>query len=171
MVQGIERWNVGEFERWQEPSLKVDPPLRPRSDVDALIQGLKDGTIDAISSDHQPFALEKKTGELDQTPFGIVGLETLLPICIKTLMDPGHLTWMQFLRCVTSGPARILNIEKGTLRPGADADITIFDPNALWTIDPNRFKSRSRNTPFGGWEVRGRVETVLVGGEVRYRAD
>lgn len=149
---------------------KVDPPLRSAEHIEALIAGLQDGTIDAISADHQPFAAEKKDRELDQVPFGIVGLETLLPICIRTLVEPGHLTWMQLIARLTTGPARILGIERGTLDPGAEADVTIIHPDHAWTIDPTRFRSRSRNTPFGGWQVRGRAQTVLVGGEVRYRA-
>lgn len=153
-----------------ESHFKVDPPLRPREHIEALIAGLKDGTIDAISSDHQPHSEEKKAGELDQTPFGIVGLETLLPVCVKTLIEPGHLTWPQLLKCLTAAPAQVLGVAKGTLQPGADADVTILDPDALWTIDPAQFRSRSRNTPFAGWEVRGRVHQVLVRGQVKYKA-
>jgi dihydroorotase len=149
---------------------KVNPPLRPQSHIDALIAGLKDGTIDVISSDHQPWAAEKKDRELDLVPFGIVGLETLLPICIQSLIEPEHLTWSEFLSKLTTGPARLLGIEKGTLADGADADVTIIDPHVAWTIDPKQFKSRSRNTPFGGREVKGRATAVLVNGEVRYQA-
>ncbi len=130
-----------------DPNFKVDPPLRPQGHVNAMIEGLKDGTIDVISADHQPWAVEKKTCELDYAPFGIVGLETLLP---------------------TTGPAKLLGIQKGTLSPGADADVTIIDPDVEWTIDPEKFRSKSRNTPFAGRTVRGRAEKVLVGGEVRY---
>lgn len=149
---------------------KVNPPLRSAEHIAALIAGLQDGTIDAISADHQPCAAEKKDRELDQVPFGIVGLETLLPICIRTLIEPGHLTWLQLIARLTTGPARILGLDRGTLTPGAEADVTIIDPDCSWTIDPTRFRSRSRNTPFGGWQVRGRAATVLVGGEIRYCA-
>lgn len=148
---------------------KVNPPLRPQSHIDSLIAGLKDGTIEIISSDHQPWAAEKKDRELDLVPFGIVGLETLLPVCIQSLIDTQQLTWPEFLSKLTTGPARLLRIEKGTLADGADADVTIIDPNVEWTIDATKFKSRSRNTPFNGMTVKGRAVAVLVGGEVRYQ--
>lgn len=150
---------------------KVDPPLRSPAHIEALITGLQDGTIDAISADHQPCAAEKKDRELDQVPFGIAGLETLLPICIRTLIDPGRLSWLQLIARLTTGPARILGLDRGTLAPGVEADVTIINPERVWTIDPTRFRSRSRNTPFGGWQVRGLAQAVLVGGEIRYRAE
>ena len=150
---------------------KVDPPLRTAKDLAACIQGLKDGTIEVICSDHQPHSPEKKQRELDLVPFGIVGLETLLPLCITGLIEPGHLTWSQFLAKVTSGPARVLNLKKGTLQAGADADVTLINPDVSWTIDPNLFLSKSRNTPFGGRSVRGRAQTVIVNGQVRYRTE
>ena len=150
-----------------DPNYKVDPPLRSSEHVSALIDGVKDGTIDVISSDHQPYAEEKKSRELDLVPFGIVGLETLLPIVVQTLVQPGHLSWPQLIERLTCGPARILGLDKGTLRSGADADVTVIDPNAEWTINPTAFRSRGRNTPFGGWKVRGRVEAVVVGGDIR----
>lgn len=152
-----------------DPNYKVDPPLRTPEHVAACIQGLKDGTIDAISSDHQPYAAEKKDRELDLVPFGIIGLETLLPICILALITPGHLTWPELIARLTSGPARALGIDRGTLAPGADADVTLIDPDLPWRIDPEAFRSRSRNTPFAGWEVRGRAKAVIVGGAARYR--
>lgn len=152
-----------------DANYKVDPPLRPQEHIDALIEGLQDGTIDAISSDHQPYAEEKKNREVDLAPFGIVGLETLLPICLKSLIEPGHLNWPQLIEKLTTGPARVLGLSQGTLQPGADADVTLIDPEQEWTIDPGQFRSLSRNTPFAGWEVRGRVHTVIVRGEVRYR--
>jgi dihydroorotase len=154
-----------------ESCFKVDPPLRPDEHVQSLIEGLKDDTIGIISSDHQPYATEKKDRELDLVPFGIVGLETLLPICIQTLIEPGHLTWLQLVRKLTTGPAALLGIQKGTLTPGADADVTIIDPEIAWTIDPANFRSKSRNTPFGGRPVKGRAETVIVSGEPRYSVE
>ncbi len=153
-----------------DSNFKVDPPLRSPEHIDALIEGLKDGTIDVISSDHQPYAEEKKDRELDLVPFGIVGLETLLPICAKVLIEPGHLTWPELISRLTVFPAGVLGIPKGTLRPGADADVTLFDPDVQWTIDAAKFRSQSRNTPFDGWSVRSRVHTVIVSGKVRYRA-
>jgi dihydroorotase len=147
---------------------KMNPPLRTWNDVEAVIGGLKDGTIELIATDHAPHAPEKKMRELDIAPFGIIGLETLLPITIQGLIEPGHLTWPDVIRKLTINPAQLLGIDKGTLRPGADADVTIIDPAARWTIDPALFHSRSRNTPYGGWDVRGRAHTVIVGGDVRY---
>ncbi|MDA0588387.1 MAG: dihydroorotase [Planctomycetota bacterium] len=154
-----------------ESCFKVDPPLRPKDHIQSLIEGLKDGTIDIISSDHQPYAIEKKDRELDLVPFGIVGLETLLPICIQTLVEPGHLSWPQLISKLTTGPAALLGIQKGTLKAGADADVTIIDPDIEWQIDPTKFKSRSRNTPFGGRKVKGRAKTVFVSGEIRHAAE
>lgn len=151
-----------------DPNFKVAPPLRTQDHIDSLIEGLKDGTIDVIASDHQPYSNERKCGEIDLSPPGIVGLETALPVCINTLIEPNHLNWLQLIAKLTMGPARVLGIDRGTLNPGVQADITIFDPNAEWTIDANNFYSKSRNTPFNGWVVRGKVTTVIVKGEVRY---
>jgi dihydroorotase len=147
---------------------KMNPPLRTWNDVEAVIGGLKDGTIEVLATDHAPHAPEKKMREIDHAPFGIIGLETLLPITVLSLIAPGHLTWPEVIRKLTINPAKLLGIPKGTLRPGADADVTIIDPDARWTIDPNRFASKSRNTPFAGWSVCGRAHTVIVSGEVRY---
>jgi dihydroorotase len=148
-------------------NFKVDPPLRTREHIEALIDGLQDGTLEVICSDHQPYAQEKKSQEIDLAPFGIVGLETLLPICIETLIEPGHLTWMQLISKLTLGPARLLGLEAGTLSPDATADVTLIDPSAEWTIDARAFRSKSRNTPFDGRPVRGRAVEVLVGGRRR----
>ncbi|MGH7202258.1 MAG: dihydroorotase [Planctomycetaceae bacterium] len=154
-----------------DSNYKVEPPLRSREHVDALIAGLKDGTIDAISSDHQPYAEEKKDGEIDLVPAGTIGLETLLPICIATLIEPGHIDWPRLIELLSTGPARILSLEAGTLRPGAAADVTIIDPTVEWTIDPADFRSKSRNTPFAGRTVRGRARTVFVGGQARFQRE
>ena len=158
-----------ELLRGYDSSYKVDPPLRPPEHIAALIEGLQDGTIEMISSDHQPRAQEKTDRELDQAPFGIVGLETLLPICIAALIEPGHLTWPELVRKLTVGPATLLGLERGTLAPGAEADVTIIDPQMTWTVDAARFASKSRNTPFHGQALRGRARYTIVGGEVRYR--
>ncbi|MDX2038408.1 MAG: dihydroorotase [Isosphaeraceae bacterium] len=153
-----------------DSNYKMNPPLRTQDDVDAVIEGLKDGTIELLATDHAPHAPEKKMRELDQAPFGIVGLETLLPITILALIEPGHLTWNEVIRKLTINPARLLGIPKGTLAHGADADVTLIDPRVEWTIDPSKFYSKSRNTPYAGWKVRGRAHTVIVSGEVRFRA-
>jgi dihydroorotase len=151
-----------------DSNFKMNPPLRSWTDVEAVIEGLKDNTIEILATDHAPHASEKKMKEIDQAPFGIVGLETLVPITVASLIDAGHLTWPEVLRKLTCNPARLLGIPKGTLKAGADADVTIIDPELAWTIDPAQFRSKSRNTPFGGWKVRGRAHTVIVAGEVRF---
>jgi dihydroorotase len=154
-----------------DANFKMNPPLRTWEDIEAVIEGLKDGTIEILATDHAPHSPEKKMRELDQAPFGIVGLETLLPITVKGLIEPGHLTWPDVIRKLTINPAQLLGIPKGTLKPGADADVTIIDPETPWTIDPNAFLSKSRNTPYAGWEVRGRAHTVIVAGEIRHTAN
>jgi dihydroorotase len=152
-----------------DSNYKMAPPLRKQADVDAVIAGLKDGTLDVLTSDHAPHAVEKKMRELDLAPFGVIGLETLLPVCIGALIGPGHLTWSQLIAKLTVNPARVLGIPRGTLRAGAVADVTVIDPDAAWTIDPARFRSKSRNCPFAGWKVRGRAEVVIIAGQVRFR--
>ncbi len=154
-----------------DSNCKMNPPLRSREHVEAIIAGLADGTIDVIVSDHAPHSREKKMLELDQAPFGIVGLETTLGLVITRLIEPGLLDWSTALAKLTINPARILGIPKGTLALGADADITIIDPQARWRVDPARFYSKSANTPFAGWELVGRADMVIVGGEVRYPFD
>lgn len=151
-----------------DSNYKMNPPLRTWSDVEAVVGGLSDGTIEILATDHAPHAPEKKMRELDLAPFGVIGLETLVPIVATHLVDLGYLSWPEAIRKLTINPARLLGIPKGTLRPGADADVTLIDPTARWTIDPSQFRSRSRNCPFAGWEVRGRAHTVIVCGEVRY---
>ncbi len=150
-----------------DSNYKMSPPLRAQRDVEACIAGLVDGTIDVICTDHAPHAVEKKMRELDQAPFGILGLETALGLVVTRLIEPGHLTWPQAIEKMTINPAKVLGIPKGTLAIGADADVTIIDPNVSWAVDPGRFQSKSRNTPFGGYQLRGRAETVIVGGKVK----
>jgi len=150
---------------------KLDPPLRPQEHIDALIEGLQDGTIDIISSDHLPWAQEKTDRELDHVPFGLTGLETLLPICIRSLIEPGHLTWPQLLSKLTTGPAHLLSLPTGTLAPDSPADITIIDPDAEQTIDTSKFASQSRNSPYDGWGLKGQVRHTIVCGEERSFAE
>jgi dihydroorotase len=152
-----------------DANFKMNPPLRGREHVEAVIAGLIDGTIDAIASDHAPHAKEKKMRELDQAPFGIVGLETTLGLVVTKLIEPGHLDWPTAIRKMSLNPARILGIDKGTLQIGADADVTVIDPKVRWTVDPATFHSKSTNTPFAGWELTGRADTVIVGGRVKFQ--
>jgi dihydroorotase len=154
-----------------DSNFKMAPPLRTQADVEAIIDGLKDGTLDVIATDHAPHAPEKKTRELDQAPNGIVGLETLIPICVRSLIKPGHLTWPGLIEKLTINPARVLGIDRGTLRPGSIADVTIIDPEASWTIDPAQFRSKSRNSPFAGWEVAGRAQAVILAGQLKLNRD
>ena len=151
-----------------DSNFKMSPPLRTEADVQAIIDGLKDGTLDVIATDHAPHAPEKKMRELSEAPNGIIGLETLIPICVRSLIEPGHLTWPQLIEKLTVHPARILGIDRGTFRSGAIADVTIIDPSIEWTIDPSQFRSKSRNSPFAGWKVRGRAFATIVRGQVRY---
>jgi dihydroorotase len=153
-----------------DSNFKMSPPLRAKTDVEACIGGLVDGTIDVICTDHAPHAAEKKMQELDRAPFGIVGLETALGLVSTQLIGPGHLSWPQAIEKLTINPARVLRLNKGTLAIGADADVTIIDPDHEWIVDPTRFRSKSRNTPFAGRKLRGRADTVIVGGKVKYRA-
>jgi len=151
--------------RGYDSNFKLNPPLRTPTDVQALIAGLKDGTLDALVSDHSPLATEKKVREFDQSPFGIIGLETLLPLCIKALIEPGHLTWPELIRKLTWNPSRIFNLDGlGTLQGGATADVTLIDPDKTWTIDVNAFASKSRNSPYQGLVVRGKAHGVILGG-------
>lgn len=147
---------------------KLNPPLRSQEHVDACIEGLKDGTLDVIASCHAPRALEKKMQEFDQAPFGAVGLETTLAAVVSYLIEPGHLDWPAALSKLTINPAKILGLNKGTLRVGAEADVTIIDPNWQWTVDPKRFRSKSSNTPLAGLTLRGLATHTIVGGEIRH---
>jgi len=149
-----------------DPVFKMNPPLREGPDVAAMIRGLQDGTIEVIASDHAPHATEEKELEFPEAPFGVIGLETQLGLVMTYLVEPGHLPLPKAIATMTVNPARILRIPKGTLSPGADADVTLFDPKKKWTVDATKFRSRSRNCPFHGWPLRGRPEMVLVGGRV-----
>jgi len=146
---------------------KMNPPLRSRKDVEAVKAGLKDGTIDVIATDHAPHAVFEKQREFDYAPFGVVGLETAWGLAL-VLVEEGVLTVEQVVAALTSRPARAFGLAKGTLAVGADADLTIVDPEAQWVVDPEQFKSKGRNTPFAGWKLKGRVVSTLVGGRVVY---
>jgi dihydroorotase len=149
-----------------DPNLKVNPPLRSEADVKALRSALAAGVIDVIASDHAPHAQEEKEKEFDFAPFGIISLETTLPLIISELVDKGELSLPEAIAKLTCNPARILAIEKGTLSVGSPADVTIFDPKAQVNIDASKIESKSKNTPFIGKKLRGKVTEVLVAGEL-----
>ncbi|MBW3594098.1 MAG: dihydroorotase [Actinobacteria bacterium] len=148
-----------------DPMAKVNPPLREESDRAAVVAGLADGTIDAIATDHAPHSREEKDQELSYAPPGLVGLETALALTISELVEPGHLSLTQALERLSTAPARVLGLEDhGRIQPGRPANIVVFDPGAAWTIDATRFNSMSRNTPFEGRTVTGRVAHTFFNG-------
>ena len=149
---------------------KMNPPLRSSRDREALIEGIVDGTLDCLATDHAPHTEIDKDCDFDSAPFGIVGLETALGVYLKALVAPRFLTLPQLIERMTVRPLRVLGRPGGTLGPGAPADVTVFDPEARWTVDPAAFASKGRNTPFGGWELPGRVLLTIVGGHVTYSA-
>jgi dihydroorotase len=148
---------------------KMSPPLRAEADVAALRSALADGTIDVIATDHAPHHYDEKEREFADAPNGIVGLETALGVIVTWLVEPGILDLPLLVERMAVAPARVFNLPGGTLRAGAVADVTVFDPKAQWTVDPTRFKSKARNTPYAGRRLRGRVEYTLVAGQVVYR--
>ena len=152
-----------------DSNFKMSPPLRTAADVEAIIEGLVDGTIDCIATDHAPHALEKKMLELDRAPFGILGLETAVGLTVTRLVVPGRMDWPRVVEAMSTLPARILGINRGTLRPGAVADITLIDPAVSWRVDATTFASKSANSPFHGWTLQGRAVATIVAGRVKYR--
>ncbi len=151
-----------------DPNYKMSPPLRTTSDVQACIEGIVDGTIDCLATDHAPHGPEEKELEFLYAPFGVIGLESALPIYVRTLIEPGHIDWPQLVRLMTLHPAEVLSLPKGSLAVGADADITVIHPDMPWTIDISDFAGKSRNCPFHGWDVRGRAVLTIVGGVVKH---
>jgi dihydroorotase len=159
--------------RGYNTNYKMNPPLRTAADVRACIEGVIDGTIDCLATDHAPHLAEEKELEFQNAPFGIIGLEGALALYAKALVEPGHIDWMRLIELMTIAGARIVKLDanKGTLREGADADLTIIDPKMKWTIDAEQFASKSRNSPFHGWEVTGRATHTIVGGAVKWRLE
>jgi dihydroorotase len=151
-----------------DPNYKMNPPLRSEADVAALKEGLADGTIDCLVSDHAPHSHSEKELEFAEAPFGVIGLESALAVNIRELVEPGLLSWSKLVERMSTSPARVLNLPKGTLKTDADADITIIDPEKEWVIEPERFRSKSRNCPFAGWEVKGKAVGSIVLGKIRY---
>jgi dihydroorotase len=152
-----------------DSNYKMSPPLRTAADVEAILDGLVDGTIDCIATDHAPHAIEKKMLELDRAPFGILGLETAVGLSITRLIVPGRLDWPRLVDAMSTLPSRILGIDRGTLAVGAVGDVTIIDPNLTWEVDASTFRSKSVNSPFHGWQLTGRAVATIVGGRVKFR--
>lgn len=151
-----------------DSNFKMNPPLRTKEDAEALRQGLKDGTIDVISTDHAPHAAFEKEKPIAEAPFGIVGSETAVALTITILVEGGYLTPYQMAERMSYRPAQILGIDRGSLAPGRPGDVTVIDPNAEYVIDPEVFLSMGRNTPFAGRKVRGKVMYTIVDGEIVY---
>ena len=154
-----------------DTNYKMSPPLRSRKDVEALKAALKDGTICVIATDHAPHHEDDKNCEFEQAANGIIGLETAVPLCITELVLPGVLTPLQLISKLTVNPARVLGLDKGTLSVGKMADVTVIDPNVKYCINKETFRSKSRNTPFNGRAVVGKVMYTLVNGTLVYEAD
>ncbi len=151
-----------------DTNYKMNPPLRTAADVQACIEGVIDGTIDCLATDHAPHLAEEKELEFQCAPNGIIGLECALGLYIKALVTPGHINWMKLIDLMSTTPAKIVKLPRGTLADGAVADVTIIDPQAKWTVDIEQFKSKSRNCPYHGWELIGRQIATIVGGEVKW---
>ena len=151
-----------------DTNYKMNPPLRTKEDVEALKQGMKDGIMEVISTDHAPHAFEEKNTSMKKAPFGIVGLETAACLTHNELVLGGVLTPMQMAECMSYNPARIMKFDAGDIAPGKLADVVIFDPNETYTIDKNKFASKGRNTPFDGKKVTGKVKYTLCNGKIVY---
>jgi len=151
-----------------DTNTKVNPPLRSREDLQAVREGLRDGTLDVIVTDHAPHAVTDKEVEFEYAASGISGLETALGLSLK-LVDDGLLTLHELIRKMSVNPAKILNIPSGTLRQGADADITVFHPGKSWTVDPSTWRSQGKNSPFFGWTLKGKIMMTMVGGKIVYQ--
>jgi dihydroorotase len=155
--------------RTYDTNFKMNPPLRSAADVSACIDAVKDGTIDCLATDHAPHLAEEKELEFPDAAFGIIGLECALALYIKALIEPGHIDWMRLVELMSTNAAKVVKLDRGTLREGAVADVTIIDPNLEWTIDPEQFASKSRNCPFAAWRVKGRATHTIVAGEVKWQ--
>lgn len=147
----------------------MNPPLRSAADVEALVDGLADGTMEAISTDHAPHGEEEKKQSIAKAPFGIVGSETAYALSVTHLVKTGKLTPLQLVEKMSTNPCRILSVPGGTLSVGAPADITIADMDSEYVIDKNTFLSKGKNTPFDGAKVNGRVYYTIVGGNIVYQ--
>lgn len=151
-----------------DTNTKMNPPLRETADRDAMLNGIIDGSVDVIATDHAPHHYDEKHVEFDRAPFGITGLETCVSLCLDRLVHPGHVTLGRLVELLSVNPARILRIPGGTIEEGAAADLTLLAPDLQVKVDAKTMKSRSKNTPFDGWELRGGVAATIVGGRTVY---
>jgi dihydroorotase len=151
-----------------DTATKVNPPLRAEADRQVLLAGLRDGTIDAIATDHAPHTVDDKKVEYDQAAFGIVGLETAVALCLDRLVGARVIDLARLVELLSSGPARIFSLPGGTLAPGSPADVTVLDLQVKRTVDPKRFFSKGRSTPFAGWSLKGWPVLTIVGGRVAW---
>ena len=160
--------DVGDY----DTNFKMNPPLRSASDREALLVALADGTVDAIATDHAPHAIHEKVMEFERAMFGVTGLETALGLAVTRLHREQKIPLARIVELFTAGPARVAELRgRGTLSPGSYADVTVFDPKKRWRFDATKSRSLSRNTPFDGWQLTGKVVATVVGGKVVYRVD
>ncbi|MEX2426607.1 MAG: amidohydrolase family protein, partial [Thermomicrobiaceae bacterium] len=148
-----------------DPNAKVNPPLRTERDARALLEGVLDGTFEVLATDHAPHASGDKPDDLTKAASGMIGLEVAIPLLLE-LVRQGELPLATMVERLTSSPARVFNLQGGTLRPGAVADVTIIDPDARWTVDESTIASKSKNTPLLGMSVQGRAMATILGGEI-----
>ena len=155
-----------------DTSFKMNPPLRERADIDALMAGIADGTIGILATDHAPHAVYEKEVEFSAAPFGIIGLETAVGIfCDLLLHKHGVIDRPRLVAMLTVNPARLLALDRGTLATGAPGDVTLLDPDREWVVDKEKFASKARNTPFRGWRLKGRAVRTIVGGRTVWAAE
>ena len=153
-----------------DTNLKMKPPLRTKVDVEAVIAGLQDGTLDCIASDHAPHSIEEKDVEFQLAPNGIIGLETSLALAITHLVKPALISWSDLVERMSSNPAKVMKLRMGALKKGYPADITVIDPEMVWNVNVNKFKSKSRNSPYHGKRLTGRTIMTIVDGKIVYQA-
>jgi dihydroorotase len=152
-----------------DTNVKMNPPLREAADRDAMLDGLVDGTVDVIATDHAPHHADEKLVEFDRAPFGIVGLETCVPLVFDRLVHSGRIGVRRAIELLSTNPARVFRLPGGTLAEGGMADVTLLAPEAQVTVRAASLKSKSKNTPFDGWQLRGAVAATIVGGRIVYR--
>jgi dihydroorotase len=153
-----------------DTATKMNPPLRGEADRRAVLEGLRDGTIDCIATDHAPHGVDDKKVEFDQAANGVVGLETAVALCLDRLVREGHMGLAELVALLSTNPARVLGLPGGTLAPGSPADVTILDTGRRFKVNPERFESKGRNTPFAGWTLTGRAVITIVSGRTVFRA-